>query len=63
MTKTIKYLRSLEEIKKELEENPNNIRYYMGYEGYDTTHEGSLEFVKEKIEEYLKKQNNESTKN
>ena len=48
--------------KKELEEHPENIRYYMGYMGYETTHEGSIDFIKEKIEEYKNKQN-ESTKN
>ena len=61
MTKIIKYLRSVEEIKKELDEHPENIRYYMGYMGYETTHEGSIDFVEQKIQEYKNKQN-ESTK-
>ena len=63
MTKITKYLRSVDDIKKELEENPNNIRYYMGYMGYESQDESSIDFVKEKIEEYLKQQKNESTKN
>ena len=63
MTKIIKYLRSVEEIKKELDEHPENIRYYMGYMGYDTQDPNSIDFVKEKIEEYLKNKENESTKN
>ena len=62
MTKITKYLRSLEEIKKELEENPNNIKYYMGYEGFNSEDPNSIDFVEQKIEEYKNKQN-ESTKN
>ena len=34
----------------------------MGYMGYIASHEGSIDFVNEKIEEYKNKQN-ESTKN
>ena len=62
MTKTIKYLRSVEEIKKELDENPNNIRYYMGYMGFNSEDPNSIDFVQQKIEEYKNKKN-ESTKN
>jgi len=58
MTKITKHLRSVDEIKKELEEHPENIKYYMGI----ASHEGSIDFVNEKIEEYKNKQN-ESTKN
>lgn len=61
MSKIVKYLREVEDIKKELESYPENIRYYMGYEGYCGSSE-SIEFVKEKIEEYKNKKN-ESTKN
>lgn len=62
MTKIIKYLRSVDEIKKELEEHPANIKYYMGYMGYESLHEGSIDFINEKIQEHKNKQN-ESTKN
>jgi len=62
MTKTIKYLPSLEKIKKELEQSPNNIRYYMGYMGFNSEDAESIEFVEKKIEEYKNKKN-ESTKN
>jgi aspartate/tyrosine/aromatic aminotransferase len=62
MTKITKYLRSVEDIKKELEQNPENIKYYMGYMGYESQDENSMDFVKEKIEEYLKKEKNENTK-
>ena len=63
MTKITKHLRSVDEIKKELEEHPENIRYYMGYMGYESHDPNSIDFVKEKIEEYLKKQKDENTKN
>lgn len=62
MTKITKYLRSIDEIKKELEENPNNIRYYMGYMGFHSEDPNSIDFIEQKIEEYKNKQN-ESTKN
>jgi hypothetical protein len=62
MTKITKYLRSVDDIKKELEENPNNIRFYMGYMGFNSEDPNSIEFVEQKIEEYKNKQN-ESTKN
>ena len=51
MTKITKHLRSVEDIKKELQENPENIKYYMGYE---SQHEGSVDYVFEKIQEYNK---------
>lgn len=62
MTKITKYLRSVEEIKKELEENPENIKYYMGYMGFNSEHPNSIDFIEQKIEEYKNKQN-ESKKN
>jgi hypothetical protein len=62
MTKITKHLRSVEEIKKELEENPKNIIFYMGYMGYLSEDTGSIDFVNKKIKEYKNKQN-ESTKN
>ena len=61
MSKVVKYLREVEDIKKELETYPENIRYYMGYEGYCGSSE-SMEFIKEKIKEYKNKQN-ENKKN
>jgi hypothetical protein len=62
MTKITKHLRNVDEIKKELEEHPENIKYYMGYMGYESLHEGSIDFINEKIQEHKNKQN-ESTKN
>jgi hypothetical protein len=62
MTKITKYLRNLEELKKELEENPENIKYYIGYMGFNSEDDRSIDFINEKIKEYKNKQN-ESTKN
>ena len=53
MTKITKYLRSVEELKKELEEQPENIKHYMGYMGYEAEDEGSLDYIKEKKFEYF----------
>ena len=62
MTKITKHLQSVDEIKKELEKHPENIRYYMGYMGFNSEDPNSIEFINQKIEEYKNKQN-ESTKN
>jgi hypothetical protein len=62
MTKITKHLQSVDDIKKELEEHPENIKYYMGYMGYESQHEGSIDYLEQKIKEYKNKQN-ESTQN
>jgi hypothetical protein len=62
MTKITKHLRSVEDIKKELEEHPENIKFYMGYMGYESQYEGSIDYVEEKIKEY-KNEQNENKKN
>ena len=62
MTKVTKHLRSVEEIKKELEEHPENIKYYMGYMGFNSQDPNSIDFIEQKIKEFKNKEN-ESTKN
>ncbi len=62
MTYITKHLPTVEELKKELEEYPNNIKIYMKYEGFQGP-EGSIEYLTEKIEEHIKNKKNESTKN
>lgn len=57
MTKIVKYLRSVDDIKKELDENPQNIKYYMGYMGFHSEYPNSIDFIQQKIEEYKNKQN------
>ncbi len=61
MTYITKYLRSVEDIKKELEEYPENIKYYMKYQGF-TGDSDSIDFINLKIKEYINKEN-ENTKN
>jgi len=62
MTYITKHLPSLEELKKELEDNPEKIKYYTKYEGFEGQ-EGTIDYIIEKLEEHYKKQKNESTKN
>jgi hypothetical protein len=62
MTYITAHLPSLEELKKELEENPNKIKIYMKYMGFEGP-EGTIDYITQKIEEYIKNKNNESRKN
>jgi hypothetical protein len=62
MTYITKHLPTVEELKKELEEYPNNIKIYMKYEGFQGP-EGSIDYLTNKIEEHIKNKKNESTKN
>jgi hypothetical protein len=62
MTYITAHLPKLEDLKKELEENPDKLRIYMKYMGYEGP-EGSIDYLKEKIEEHIKNKKNESTKN
>jgi hypothetical protein len=62
MTYITKHLPSLEQLKKELETNPEKIKYYTKYEGFDGP-DGTIDYIVEKLEEHYKKQKNESTKN
>ena len=52
MTYIIVRLPKLEELKKELEDNPEKIKTYMKYEGYDGN-EDSIDYLTEQIEKYL----------
>ena len=52
MTKITKHLQSVADIKKELEQHPENIKFYMGYMGFESQHEGSIDYIEEKIKEY-----------
>ena len=62
MTYITAHLPTLEELKKQLEENPDRIKTYMKYEGYQGP-EGSIDYLTKKIEEHIKNKQNESTKN
>ena len=62
MTYITAHLPKLEELKKELEKYPENIKTYMKYMGYEGP-EGSIDYLNEKIEEHIKNKKNESKKN
>jgi hypothetical protein len=52
MTYITAHLPALEELKKRLEENPDSIRVYMKYMGFEGP-EGSIDYLTNKIEEYI----------
>ena len=52
MTYITAHLPTLEELKKRLEENPDSIRVYMKYMGFEGS-EGSIDYLTNKIEEYI----------
>ena len=62
MTYIIAHLPTLEELKKQLEENPKRIETYMKYMGFQGP-EGTIDYLTNKIEEHIKNKKNESTKN
>lgn len=62
MTYITAHLPNVEELKKQLETDPDRLRIYMKYEGYQGP-EGSIDFLEEKIKEHIKNKKNESTKN
>jgi hypothetical protein len=62
MTYIIAHLPKLEDLKKELEDNPKKIETYMKYMGFEGP-EGTIDYITNKIEEHIKNKKNESTKN
>jgi hypothetical protein len=62
MTYITAHLPTLEELKKELEDNPKKIETYMKYMGFEGP-EGTIDYITNKIEEHSKNKKNESTKN
>ncbi len=62
MTYITAHLPKLEELKKQLKDNPKRIETYMKYMGFEGP-EGSIDYLTKKIEEHIKNKKNESTKN
>jgi hypothetical protein len=62
MTYITAHLPTLEELKKQLEDNPKRIETYMKYMGFEGP-EGTIDYITNKIEEHIKNKKNESTKN
>ena len=56
MTYITAYLPKLEDLKKELEENPDRLRIYAKYMGYDGPSE-SMDYLSEKLKEYYEEKN------
>ncbi len=56
MTYITKYLADYEDLKKELEQYPENIKYYSKYEGFTGSSE-SMDYIEKKLKEYKNKQN------
>jgi hypothetical protein len=59
MTYITAHLPELKKLKSELEENPNAIKRYLKYEGFSSTHTGSIDYLDMKIEEYYKSKQND----
>ena len=62
MTYITAHLPKLEELKKQLENNPKQIETYMKYMGFEGP-DGTIDYITNKIEEHIKNKKNESTKN
>ena len=59
MTYITTHLPKLEDLKKELEENPDKIKLYAKYEGFDSTDSDSIDFIEQKLREYYKSKQND----
>jgi hypothetical protein len=55
MTYITAHLPKLEDLKKELENNPDKLRIYMKYMGFEGP-EGSIDYLTKQIEDYIKTQ-------
>jgi hypothetical protein len=59
MTYITAHLPELEKLKSELEENPDRIEMYAKYDGFSSTHSGSIDYLDMKIKEYYKLKEND----
>ena len=59
MTYITTRLPKLEDLKKELEENPDRIKLYAKYEGFDSSESGSIDFIEQMLIEYYKSKQND----
>ena len=59
MTYITANLSTLEDLKQELEENPDRIEMYAKYDGFSSTHSGSIDYIDKKIREYYKSKQND----
>lgn len=54
MSNVVKYLISKSKLKKQLKDNPDNIKYYLKYSSF-TGDSDSLKYISKKIKQYYKK--------
>jgi len=59
MTYLTARLPKLEDLKRELEENPDRIKMYAKYDGFDSFESGSIDYLDLKIQEYYKSKQND----
>jgi hypothetical protein len=62
VTYITKYLPKLEDLKKQLESNPDNIKHYLKYEGFNGDSD-SMDYLDEQIKSYLNKRNDKTGTN
>lgn len=55
MTYITAHLPKLEDLKKELKQNPDKLRIYMKYMGFEGP-EGSIDYLMKQMEDYIKNQ-------
>ena len=55
MSSIVKYLPSLNELKRQFETNPDIIKYYLKFEGFNGDSD-SVKYLQEKIKTFLEKQ-------
>jgi hypothetical protein len=56
MTYITAHLQKLEDLKKQLEEDPDRLRIYAKYMGYDGPSD-SMDYIEEKLNEYFEAKN------
>ena len=54
MSYIVKYLPELEELKKQIESNPDVLKIYAKYMGFNGSSE-SIDYIETKLQEYFKK--------
>lgn len=59
MTYITTRLPKLEDLKKELEDNPDRIKIYAKYEGFDSVDSDSIDFIEQMLIEYYKSKQND----
>lgn len=59
MTYITAHLPKLEDLKRELEENPDRIKMYAKYDGFESLESDSIDYLDIKIKEYYNSKQND----